>query len=36
MKEENETARMTLLPEKDYEAVQSTMQKSVSESAKFP
>jgi polyisoprenoid-binding protein YceI len=31
-----EAARMTVLPEKDQEAVQSTMQKSVLESAKFP
>jgi polyisoprenoid-binding protein YceI len=31
-----ETARMTVLPEKDQEEVQSTMQKSVLESAKFP
>jgi polyisoprenoid-binding protein YceI len=31
-----ETAKMTVLPEKDQEAVQSTMQKSVLESAKFP
>ena len=31
-----EAAAMTVLPEKDQEAVQSTMQKSVLESAKFP
>jgi polyisoprenoid-binding protein YceI len=31
-----EAAKMTVLPEKDQEAVQSTMQKSVLESAKFP
>lgn len=31
-----EAARMTVLPEKDQEDVQSTMQKSVLESAKFP
>ena len=31
-----DTARMTVLPEKDQEAVQSTMQRSVLESAKFP
>jgi polyisoprenoid-binding protein YceI len=31
-----DTAKMTVLPEKDQEAVQSTMQKSVLESAKFP
>lgn len=31
-----EAVRMTVLPEKDQEAVQSTMQKSVLESAKFP
>jgi polyisoprenoid-binding protein YceI len=31
-----ETARMTVLPEKDQEEVQSTMQKSVLESPKFP
>jgi polyisoprenoid-binding protein YceI len=31
-----EATRMTVLPEKDQEAVQSTMQKSVLESAKFP
>jgi hypothetical protein len=32
----SEATRMTVLPEKDQEAVQSTMQKSVLESAKFP
>ena len=31
-----EAARITVLPEKDQEAVQSTMQKSVLESDKFP
>jgi polyisoprenoid-binding protein YceI len=31
-----EAARLTVLPEKDQEAVQSTMQKNVLESAKFP
>jgi polyisoprenoid-binding protein YceI len=31
-----DTAKMTVLPEKNQEAVQSTMQKSVLESAKFP
>lgn len=31
-----EAAKMTVLPEKDQEAVQSTMQKSVLESATFP
>jgi polyisoprenoid-binding protein YceI len=31
-----DTAKMTVLPEKDQEAVQSTMQKSVLESGKFP
>jgi polyisoprenoid-binding protein YceI len=31
-----EADKMTVLPEKDQEAVQSTMQKSVLESAKFP
>ena len=31
-----EAAAMTVLPEKDQEAVQSTMQRSVLESAKFP
>jgi polyisoprenoid-binding protein YceI len=31
-----EAAKMTVLPEKDQEEVQSTMQKSVLESAKFP
>ena len=31
-----DAVRMTVLPEKDQEAVQSTMQKSVLESAKFP
>jgi polyisoprenoid-binding protein YceI len=31
-----DTAKMTVVPEKDQEAVQSTMQRSVLESAKFP
>ena len=31
-----DTDKMTVLPEKDQEAVQSTMQRSVLESAKFP
>ena len=31
-----DTAKMTVLPEKDQEAVQTTMQRSVLESAKFP
>jgi polyisoprenoid-binding protein YceI len=31
-----DTAKMTVLPEKDQEAVQSTMQRSVLESTKFP